>query len=264
MVKVIVVEDEKLIREGLEQTVDWNKYDCDLIGMAVDGEDGERMIIEKKPDIVVTDIRMPKKNGLEMMRSVQEKSSAVFIILSGYDDFMYAKEAMSLGARGYLLKPIDDEEMEDILIKTVDEIKAGKYIHAHVTANRIQRNERIKNALCDKYMEKAIELIRQHYRTDLSLQQTADYLNISKSYLGKLFKNKTNYTFLDFLTLYRIKASVDLLEKSDLKIYEIAEAVGYADAKYFSRVFTKIVGVKPTEFRNGYRLAPDNLLNIIT
>ena len=114
MVKVIVVEDEKLIREGLEQTVDWNKYDCDLIGMAVDGEDGERMIIEKKPDIVVTDIRMPKKNGLEMMRSVQEKSSAVFIILSGYDDFMYAKEAMSLGARGYLLKPIDDEEMEDI------------------------------------------------------------------------------------------------------------------------------------------------------
>ena len=113
-------------------------------------------------------------------------------------------------------------------------------------------------------MEKAIEFIRQNYRTDLSLQQTADYLNISKSYLGKLFKNKTNYTFLDFLTLYRIKASVDLLEKSDLKIYEIAEAVGYADTKYFSRVFTKIVGVRPTEFKNDYQLAPDNLLNIIT
>ena len=263
MIKVIVVEDEKLIREGLEQTVDWNKYDCELIGMAVDGEDGERLIIEKKPDIVVTDIRMPKKSGLEMMRNVQHKSSAIFIILSGYDDFMYAKEAMSLGARGYLLKPIDDAEMEEILIKTVDEIKAGK-VQAHITANRIQRNERIKNALGDKYMGKAIELIRQHYRTDLSLQQTADYLNISKSYLGKLFKNKTKYTFLDFLTLYRVKASVGLLEKSDLKIYEIAEAVGYADTKYFSRVFTKIVGVRPTEFRNGYRLAPDNLLNIIT
>lgn len=263
MVKVLIVEDEKLIIEGLKQTVDWNKYDCEVIGEAEDGYAGEILILEKKPDIVITDIKMPKCSGLEMIRNVQNHSSAFFIILSGYDDFMYAKEAINLGVRSYLLKPIDDKELEDVLIKAVDEVKAGRRIPAHITANRIERNKRIKNALCDKYLSRAFEAVKQLYMQDISLKQIAHSLHISESYLGKLFKYKTEYTFSDFLKLYRIKASIELLEKSDLKVYEIADAVGYTDPKYFSKVFTKIVGIKPTEYRNGYRLAPDNILNLI-
>ena len=115
--------------------------------------------------------------------------------------------------------------------------------------------------LQDKYLARACEIIRSRYQEDLTLKNVADELNISDSYLGKLFKTKTSYTFLEVLTLYRIKGAVDLLKNTDLKVYEIAYAIGYGDAKYFSKVFRKIVGIKPMEFKNGYQLTQNHILN---
>ncbi|MFT3985366.1 MAG: response regulator [Lachnospiraceae bacterium] len=263
MVRVIIVEDEQLIREGLKFTVDWRKYGCRLVGMSSDGKAGEALILKEQPDIVITDIRMPEKSGLEMVESLQGKVKTEFIILSGYDDFIYAKQAIRLGARGYLLKPIDDTELEEILLRTVEAVKSRKNESRRIAADQIRRNEQIKNALSDKYLEKAFLIMKQRYMEDLTMRCVAEELYISESYLGKLFKHKTEHTFLDFLTLYRVKAAIELLENSDRKVYEIAGTIGYGDSKYFSKVFSKIVGIKPTEYRNGYQLAPDNLLNLI-
>ena len=256
---VVIVEDEKLTREGLKRTVKWDQYGCKLIGTAADGEAGIRLILDKKPDIVITDIRMPKKSGLEMMAELQEQVECQFIILSGYDDFVYAKQALRYGASGYLLKPIDDRELEEILLRITERTRVSHKL----TAGSVQKNEAVKNALCDKYLEKAMEIMKEKYMEELTLRIVADELCISESYLGKLFKNKTSYTFLDFLTLYRVRAAISLLEETELKVYEIAYTIGYTDAKYFSKVFQKIVGVKPTEYRNGYQLSEDNILHIL-
>lgn len=259
MATVVIVEDEKLTREGLEQTVDWKQYGCTLIGSAADGEAGISLILEKKPDIVITDIRMPRKNGLEMMEELQKKADCQFIVLSGYDDFVYAKQAMRYGASGYLLKPIDDAELREVLLRISDRSRSSQQL----MAGGVQKNDTVKNALCDKYLGKAMKVMKEKYMEDLTLKAVAEELHISESYLGKLFKNKTGCTFLDFLTLHRIKAAIDLLEGTELKVYEIAYMTGYTDAKYFSRVFQKIVGIKPTEYRNGYQLSKDNMLNIL-
>ena len=94
MIKVVLVEDEELIRQGMKLTMEWEKFECQVIGEATDGEEGLKVIRKLKPDIVFTDIRMPKLSGLEMMEQLKEALPVKFIILSGYDDFSYAKKAM--------------------------------------------------------------------------------------------------------------------------------------------------------------------------
>lgn len=149
--------------------------------------------------------------------------------------------------------------MKEVLLRISDRSRSSQQL----MAGGVQKNDTVKNALCDKYLGKAMKVMKEKYMEDLTLKAVAEELHISESYLGKLFKNKTGCTFLDFLTLHRIKAAIDLLEGTELKVYEIAYMTGYTDAKYFSRVFQKIVGIKPTEYRNGYQLSKDNMLNIL-
>lgn len=259
MIKVVLVEDEELIRQGMKLTVEWEKFDCRVIGEAADGEVGAELIKRLQPDIVFTDIRMPKLSGLEMMEQLKDCCHAKFIILSGYDDFSYARKAINIGAYGYLLKPIDDEEFEKVLSNTIEKIKADR--KSITDADGLQHRASLKEGFKDKYISKACKIMQSRLSEELTLKMVADELNISESYLGKLFKNKTSYTFLDMLTLYRIRAAIDYLEQTDMKVYEISYKVGYNDSKYFSKTFQKLVGVKPKEYRDGYHLSQGNILN---
>lgn len=259
MIKVVLVEDEELIRQGMKLTMEWEKFDCQVIGEAADGEAGAEVIKKLKPDIVFTDIRMPKLSGLAMMEQLKGDTHAKFIILSGYDDFSYAKRAINLGAYGYLLKPIDDEEFENVLRNVVEKIKSD--MNTLSVEGTILSQNSLQEGFQDKYVSKACKIMKMRLHEELTLKMVADELNISESYLGKLFKSKTSYTFLDMLTLYRIRAAIDYLEETDMKVYEISYKVGYSDSKYFSKTFQKLVGVKPKEYRNGCYLSPGNILN---
>lgn len=115
--------------------------------------------------------------------------------------------------------------------------------------------------LQDKYLDKACWILRERFRENLTLKSVADELFISDSYLGKLFKSRTDFTFLEMLTFYRMKKAVELLQNTDMKVYEISYAIGYSDSRYFSRLFRKITGLKPMELKNGCPLASDNILN---
>lgn len=259
MIKVVIVEDEELIRQGMKLTMEWEKFDCRVIGEAADGEEGMEIIERLKPDIVFTDIRMPKMSGLAMVEQIKDSTNAKFIILSGYDEFNYAKKAINLGASGYLLKPIDDDEFEEVLKNTVEKIKAEK--QNVVVENPVDTVNLLQEGFKDKYISQACQVMRKRLHEELTLKMVADELHISESYLGKLFKNKTSYTFLDVLTLYRIRAAIDYLEETNMKVYEISYKVGYNDSKYFSKTFQKLVGIKPKEYREGYHLSSGNILN---
>lgn len=262
-ITVVIVEDERITREGLACAIDWEKYGCQVIGTAKDGREGMELILQSQPDIAFTDIQMLNMSGLEMMKELKNETDCKIIILSGYNDFSYAQLAIRYGARDYLLKPIDDEELERVILETVSAImdQRQKQRLIQEPPEKVKFDESVKNSLSDKYLQRAMEIIREHYMESLTLRSIAAQLDISESYLGKLFKTKTSYTYLDYLVLYRMKRAVELLEHSELKIYEIALAVGYTDARYFSKTFQKIVGVKPSEYRDGYTLTEDNILN---
>jgi len=249
----MIVEDETLIRKGLALAVSWELFGCEVVGEAENGEEGLKLIQRIQPDLVITDVRMPKMDGIEMIRQAQKISQAEYIILSGYSEFQYAQQAVKLGVKDYLLKPVDDQEFNETIKRVVQyilskkkkqAIKIQKDIFYEYTIDQYASGKR-------KYVVDAVRYIKKHYQKDINIKQVADELEISESYLSRIFKKETNYTFVDYLTYYRIKKSMELLQDYKVKIYEVSDLVGYKDSHYFSSLFKKIVGVTPTEFRDG-------------
>jgi two-component system response regulator YesN len=119
MLKVIIVDDEPWVLEGLRTMVDWAKYGYEVCAEALSGGEALGLILEHKPDLLLTDINLPVMSGLELIAAVKEKMDAPprFVILSGYDDFTYARTALRQKVDGYLLKPVDDEEIGGLLVK---------------------------------------------------------------------------------------------------------------------------------------------------
>lgn len=122
MLQVLIADDEKRIRQGLRNIIDWESAGYQVVGEAADGGEAVSFLIERHPDVVLLDISMPKYNGLEVIRLAKERGfSGKAIILSGYSDFKFAQEAISLGVKFYLTKPIDETELQDILLKLKQE-----------------------------------------------------------------------------------------------------------------------------------------------
>jgi two-component system response regulator YesN len=261
MIKVLVVEDEYLVRKGLVLTTPWENYGLEVIGEAENGKEGLLLATELRPDLVITDIRMPKMDGLELIERLEGVIDAEYLIISGYNEFEYAKQAMRLGVRDYLLKPIDDEELYQILERLSGLIQSKKKLQKVqdslplIQDSKLQLfNEYLSDnewKVKENYIREAIKYLKLHYREDLNIRKVADSLKISESYLSRLFKMETGYTFVEYLTNYRIKKAIELLKEKSEKVYEIAEMVGYSDSRYFSALFRKYVGVTPSEFKDG-------------
>ena len=234
MMKVVVVEDEALVRRGIVLAVDWASVNCAVAGEAADGAEGLEVIRQVQPDLVVTDIKMPRMDGIEMLRRLREAGNEVrAIILTAYRDFSYAQSALKLGAVDYLLKPFQDGELEAAI-------------------QALQRREAppALPAGSSKSVTAAIGYIAAHYNApDLCVGSIARSLAVSEGHLSHLFKRETNYTVNSYITTYRIRAAMELLRDCRSKVYEVAEAVGYRDITYFSSTFKKVVGVTPSEYQ---------------
>ena len=124
--KIILIDDEPLIIEGLKIIIEWEKYNCKIIDTATDGLIGMKKITEQNPDIVISDIRMPNCSGIDMIKKVSQTINCEFIILSGYSDFCYAKECIALGVHQYILKPVDEEELKNAILSIIKKIEEEK------------------------------------------------------------------------------------------------------------------------------------------
>ncbi|PKM52177.1 MAG: DNA-binding response regulator [Firmicutes bacterium HGW-Firmicutes-7] len=261
MIKVVVVDDEEFIRRGMVLTTPWDDFNCEVVGEAKNGKEGIQLIRRLNPDIVITDIRMPIMDGIVMIRELFGNVDSEYIIISGYDDFKYAQQAIKLGVQDYLLKPIEDSEFYNTLKKIIDVVKMKqKHLYG---ANHCAQMENCKLQLFNenfvennydgriKYVSEAVEYIKLNYYKEITVSDAADCLYISKSYLSKLFKAYTNYTFIEYVTAYRIKMAISLLQDYRIKVYEVSEKVGYKDSKYFCVIFKKYIGVTPMEFKYG-------------
>ncbi len=261
MLKVAIIEDEKLVRKGLVLTTPWEELECEVVGEAVNGLEGLRLVKRVQPDIVITDIRMPGLNGLRMIESLRKISRAEFIIISGYSEFEYAQQAVGLGVKDYLLKPIQPQKLHQVIRRVAQEVRAQKNLRklqdglASVQESRIMlfKEYLIPDELDSKgyYVRAAIAYIGEHYRQNISIAEVAKHLHICKSYLFRIFKAATHYTFIEYLTYFRIKKAIELLKDKTVKIYEVAGLVGYQDYRYFSAIFKRYVGITPSEFKEG-------------
>lgn len=241
MLKVLVVEDEDLIRTGIVLGTDWAQMNCEVVGQAANGQEGLEKARALKPDLIITDIKMPHMDGIEMVRRLREAGNeAKVIILTAYDSFSYAQSALRLGAVDYLLKPFHDGELEEAVLRV-----QGPAADARDPLSQFPKTFQ------SRYAQEVAGFIAGHYQEpEVSVGAIAGNLGISEGHLSHLFKKETGETILGYLTRYRIHRAMALLKDCRLKIYEVAEQVGYRDIAYFSATFKKLVGVSPSEYQN--------------
>jgi two-component system response regulator YesN len=262
MRSLIVAEDEELFRRELATATPWDEYGFVLAGEAADGEEAWKLVLERGPDVLLADIRMPGLDGLSLLEritsSIPEGKRPMTVFLTGHSEFEYARKALRLGAFDYLLKPLDDAELEDVMrrLQTALEARDKSTLLAGAAGSDpalaffsayAPGPERDSS---DAYVERAVAEIADHYVTGLNAEEVARRLGISDGHLARMFKAKTGLTFAEYLTRYRMMRAIELLKEPTVRIGEVADLVGYRDQRHFSILFRRLVGLTPTQFRD--------------
>lgn len=389
MDKLLIVDDDYLVCEGLRTTVDWASVGVCVAGTAKNGYEGLKKARELKPDLIIADVRMPIMDGIQMAKKLfDEDADLSVIVYSGYKDFESARRAVNCGVAGFLLKPIEEKELlkcvEEVLLKLHDRRKENKMLDQFVTNIPLVRSRQFERLLSDggeeevaaeqlgmlgielpaegtvvcikctdemgggrlspflkraeealsqyscvseelplkaviitsaaaeqvveklnellkenlksggpgytvaaspfngsvgaaykeaeqlcensvfssansviteagnasvkKVVRDAIAIIERDYAKKISVRAVAFELYTSESHLMHEFKGQLGKTFNEVLTEYRMKKACELLIKGDMRVSEVAYAVGYNDAKYFSQVFKDYFNCMPSEF----------------
>ena len=247
MLKVVIIDDEPIIVEGLIRTIEWEKKGCKVVGFAYDGAEGISLIQKEQPDIIFSDISMPKIDGLTMIAGVKSQFPDTYItILTGYRDFDYAQKAISLGVSRFLLKPSKMDELEEALSFMVQELKKNKSDEEQMIDESITE----ENDASSFVVRNAKKYIEENYMNKLTLSDVADHIYVSQWHLSKLLNKYCGKNFSEILNTIRINEAKKLLANPSYRIGDITEMVGFSDIAHFSRVFKKIEGKSPNEYRN--------------
>lgn len=235
--KLLIAEDEDMIRNGMEKYIRLHTDRFDKIYLARDGQEALEQIFQHHPDVMLLDVQMPVKDGIEVLQEAKRMDvMPLTVILSGFDEFKYAQQAVKYGVREYMLKPSRSSEILKCLHNLADEIQGEK------------KDENLEEG-AHYAVDRAKEFMEEHYNEDLTLQQVAENAGISPGYLSTLFNQELQCGFVEYLNQFRIERACTYLQQSYFKTYEIAYKVGFHDEKYFSKVFKKIKGVSPMEYR---------------
>ena len=245
MYRVVLVDDERLIIRGLSSVVPWKELGCEVCGTAYDGKTGLDLIRSLRPDMVITDIRMPNMDGLTMLAALHSEYPDIqTTVLTAYRDFEYARQAITLGVCRYLLKPSDLEELKATIRLMASRLDT-------MPARKDEPEEETVQAAGNHLVRAALAYIREHCSEQhLSLGDVADNVYVSQWHLSKLLNRETGQSFFDLLSGMRISRAKELLADPAIRIHEIAEKTGFSDVAHFSRSFKKITGCTPGEYRN--------------
>lgn len=253
MFRTVIVEDEEIVRKGLILTTIWSDYDMKVIGEAKNGREGLLLCEKLRPDIIITDIRMPYMDGITMVEEICRIYAPVVIMLTAFCEFEYAKKCIELDVSDYLVKPFQDEQLDKVLKKAVNKVKEGIFLKSMTEDGEDfkKRETMLKISVNSKHanIKRAVLYIEENYMKDINVRQTAEELNVSESYLSHLFKQEMDYTFLEYLTSVRLRKACELLKEPSVRVNEVAQAVGYRDGRYFSHIFKKHLKVSPNFYK---------------
>jgi len=243
MLDLVIVEDEEIIRRGLVCTIDWLKLGARVVGEAGNGKEALSVIREKRPQVVLTDIKMPVMDGIALTEALKaEGNKAKIIYLTSYADFSYAQQALRLEVSDYLLKPVSEEELGKALAKVEAMAEAPQ------AEPSWDKGLREAYHTGNPYVKSVLKRIESGYQKRLSGEALADELGVSFSYLSRKLKEETGQTFGSLLAQYRLQKAIEMLQAGTWKVYEIAEETGFGDYKNFAQVFKKYLHTTPKAF----------------
>lgn len=247
MYRLILVDDEPNTCEILTDFIREEKIGYEVVASFCDGQQAWNFLKETSVDCVITDIKMPHMDGLELAKKIyMSHNMTKVVLLSGYREFEYAQQGIQYGVVDYQLKPIDYDKLLEVLIKIrkqLEECRDNSKKARHI----LEKAEPAKdfNTIA---MESALRYLKEHYSEPISRESVADTCFMNSAYFGRCFKQYTGYTFTEYLTDLRIKNSIQLLQRN-IPIDEIASKVGYGSSRHFGRIFKEVTGYTPTEYR---------------
>jgi len=253
MYKLLVVDDEPLVRKGIVTLIDHEKLGITEIYEAASGQEAYELFITHGPHMVLLDINILKINGLELAKRIKHEAPQTKIaMLTGYDYFDYAQAAIKIGVEDYVLKPFSREDITLLLIKLTRLIESERAA--------LEIKDMVKNMLSTEHIEDdATKKALIKFTTDslgdatFSLTKLADQMGFSSGYTSTLFKALMGQSFQDYMLNTRLEKSKLLLLTTDLKVYEVADRVGFEDVNYFSVRFKKKYGISPKNYTANVR-----------
>jgi two-component system response regulator YesN len=243
----MIVDDEQGIVDGLRIIIDRMLPECRIVAAAYDAEKGFLLGTELQPEIIVTDIKMIGEDGLSMIEKLQRAGcTARFVILSAYQDFRFAQRGMRLGVRYYLTKPVEELELQQCIRQIIKDREQAEGDKADILSGIVESaNEKDLILKVRRYLV-------ENFQQTITLKELSEKFNINLFYLSQLFKKKTGQNYSDYLAHLRIDKAKELLIKTEMRVYEICEAVGYTDTTYFSKMFEKTCGCTPSKYRKSH------------
>lgn len=256
MYTMIVADDEKIVLDGIADNIAWNEYGVKVVAKAVNGKELYQLASERKPDIVLTDIRMPYMDGLEVINQLKkELTETKFIVITAFEEFEYAKKAINYGAVGFLTKPILKKELILQVEKVVDQISKeqstnDELLRMRVSINKEQKETKQHPEEANTPIDRAIVYISENLQKGVTLVEVAEYMNMNASYFSRYFKEEYGKSFIDYVKEQKVNYAKELIRTTNLKVYEISEQLGYTSVQYFSLLFKNTTGMTPQEYKN--------------
>ncbi len=264
MIKIILVDDEPTIVKGLCANIEKLGPSYRVAATCNHPHEVSNAVEKTKPDLIFLDIQMPQVDGLSLARSLKKKHPQIDIVfLTGYADFSFAQEALRLGASDYLLKPIKRADLLRVLQSVSHKVNDTYATHQHLCtcegnvlhfstgtiARYCTEGKVLNDTAVRPIVAKTVQLINLHFGEDMSLKQVANRLFVNSSYLSEAFKSDVGLSFSNYVTFTRLENARHLiLNHPELKVYEVAKLVGIDDARYFSQMFKKYLGVTPATY----------------
>jgi two-component system, response regulator YesN len=233
--EILMIDDDRVSIDILAEYIKPHLINIKNIVCCYDGNEAMDVILSSKPAIIITDIRMPVLNGIELIKRVRATCDyePKIIIISGYNEFEYARSGIEFNVSDYILKPIDP----DVLID-----KINKLSQSVETKIDIVKNESV--------FDKIQQFITFNLGNDLKLNDISKHFHYNSAYLGRLIKSNTSMSFNEYLLKLRVIKAKSLLSNTTLSINQVSNEVGFKDSEYFTKRFKKSTGYTPSEYRN--------------
>jgi two-component system response regulator YesN len=253
MLRLLIVDDEPTISRGIRESIDWEGRGVRVVGEAGDGKEARDQVRSLAPDIALVDIVMPRGDGLAFCDWCRKEAPLVrLIIVSGHDEFAYAQRALRLGVDDFLLKPVGAEQLAGAVEKVGRTLMKMDFSDIKDRLMRtLGASAETINGTSRRILGRVLDFIESRYLSELDLASAAREAGVTPNHLCKVIRACFDTTFHDVASRYRVEVAKTWLRSGAHKLYDVADKAGFSDYHHFAKVFKKITGQTPGEYRDG-------------